>query len=284
VILGLTLQQAITLGVLAAVVAALIWDKVRSDVVALTGAAVLLLTGAVLPLDVQRAFASPALIALASLFVIAYAMELSGLLDLIIRGAVKLCRWIGAAGLWIVILLSGAASAFLNNTPIVVLGAPVVRDAAESMGLSSQRFLIPLSYIAILGGCVTLIGTSTNLLVNDMAIASGLREFGMFEMTPGGACRSRQRGRLPDAGGPAPAARPRRPQPGSGRDRGRRRGPPPRPQQQPRRRRGVRPRAALQAALRARPPWSSSWPWSPPRRWTSRPSPRPPSRAPCCSS
>ena len=75
---ALTPQQAITLAVLAAVVAALIWDKVRSDVVALTGAAVLLLAGAVLPLDVQRAFASPAILALASLFVIAYALELSG--------------------------------------------------------------------------------------------------------------------------------------------------------------------------------------------------------------
>ena len=79
--------QAITLLVLAAVVAALIWDKLRSDVVALTGAAVLLMTGVVRPVEVQSAFASPAIIALASLFVIAYAMELSGLLDAAIQAA-----------------------------------------------------------------------------------------------------------------------------------------------------------------------------------------------------
>src|SRR5687767_15771946 len=112
----MTVAQGITLLVLAAVVAALIWDRLRSDVVALTGAAILLMTGVVRPVEVQGAFASPAIIALASLFVIAYAMELSGLLDAAIRGITRLCRLIGRAGLWILIALSGAASAFLNNT------------------------------------------------------------------------------------------------------------------------------------------------------------------------
>ena len=178
--------QTITLLVLAAVVAALIWDKLRADVVALTGAAVLLMTGVVRPMDVQGAFASPAIVALASLFVIAYAMELSGLLDASIRGLVRICRRIGRAGLWIVITLAGGASAFLNNTPIVVLGAPVVREAANSLNLSPKGFLMPLSYAAVLGGCCTLIGTSTNLLVNDMAALAGQPRFGIFEITPVG--------------------------------------------------------------------------------------------------
>ena len=178
--------QAITLVVLAAVVAAMIWDKVRADVVALAGAAVLLMTGVVRPLQVQAAFASPAIIALASLFVIAYAMELSGLLDASIKGLVGLCRRIGRAGLWVVIVLAGSASAFLNNTPIVVLTAPVVRDAAKSLKLAPKCFLMPLSYAAVLGGCCTLIGTSTNLLVNDMAGVAGQPKFGIFEITPVG--------------------------------------------------------------------------------------------------
>ena len=84
----MTFDQLITVIVLVAVVAALILDKVRADVVALTGAAVLLITGAVRPVEVQGAFASPAIIALASLFVIAYAMELSGLLDAAIEKVV----------------------------------------------------------------------------------------------------------------------------------------------------------------------------------------------------
>src|SRR5690606_8803416 len=78
------------------------------------------------------------------------------------------------------------ASAFLNNTPIVVLAAPVVRDVSRSLGLSPKRFLIPLSYAAVLGGCCTLIGTSTNLLVSDMAAISGQPRFGIFEITPVG--------------------------------------------------------------------------------------------------
>jgi len=182
----MTTTQIITLAVLAAVIAALIWDKLRSDVVALTGAAVLLMTGAVRPVDIQGAFASPAIIALASLFVIAYAMELSGLLDGAIRGMTRLCRYIGGAGIWIIITVSGAASAFLNNTPIVILSAPVVRDVAKSLNLSPKRFLIPLSYAAVLGGCCTLIGTSTNLLVSDMAAVAGQPRFGIFEATPVG--------------------------------------------------------------------------------------------------
>src|SRR6187200_3208695 len=100
--------QLITLGVLAAVVVALIWDRLRADVVALSGAAVLLITGVVRPVEVQGAFASPAIIALASLFVIAYAMELSGLLDAAIARVVSLCRRIGAAGLWVLIAILGA--------------------------------------------------------------------------------------------------------------------------------------------------------------------------------
>jgi di/tricarboxylate transporter len=174
----MTGPQIVALSVLAAVVAALVWGKLRADIVALSGAAVLLATRTVRPVEVQAAFASPAIVALASLFVIAYAMELSGLLGLVIRGATKVCARFGAAG--------GVASAFLNNTPLVILAAPVVRDVATSMKLPPKRFLIPVSYAAVLGGACTLIGTSTNLLVNDMARNAGQQAFGIFEITPVG--------------------------------------------------------------------------------------------------
>src|SRR5918995_1915542 len=108
----MTESQIVTLLVLFAVVAALIWDKVRADVVALAGAAFLLMTGVVRPVELQGAFASPAIVALASLFVIAYAMELAGLLDAAIRRVVQLCQRIGRAGLWVLIALAGFGSAF----------------------------------------------------------------------------------------------------------------------------------------------------------------------------
>jgi len=182
----MTVDQILTLLVLTAVVAALIWDKVRADVVALSGAAALLMSGVVRPAEVQSAFASPAIIALASLFVIAYALELSGLLDRGIAHAVRLCKRLGAVGLWLLLSIIGFFSCFLNSTPIVVLGAPVVRDVALALKLSPKRFLMPLSYVAILAGCCTLIGTSTNLLVDDMARVAGQPRFGIFEITPVG--------------------------------------------------------------------------------------------------
>ena len=182
----MAIDQILTLLVLAAVVAALIWDKVRADVVALTGAAVLLMTGVVRPVEVQGAFASPAIITLASLFVIAYALELSGLLDRAIELAVRMCGRLGATGMWLLLAMIGSVSCFLNSTPIVVLGAPVVRDVANALKLSPKRFLIPLSYITVLTGCCTLIGTSTNLLVDDMARLAGQPRFGIFEITPVG--------------------------------------------------------------------------------------------------
>ena len=182
----MTIDQLITLSVLALVVAALIWDKVRADVVALAGAAVLLMTGVVRPVDVQGAFASPAIIALASLFVISYALELSGLLDRAIEAAVAMCQRLGATGVWLLLGVAGLLSSVLNSTPIVVLTAPVVKDVAASLQLSAKRFLMPLSYITILGGCCTLLGTSTNLLVDDMARIAGQSRFGIFEITPVG--------------------------------------------------------------------------------------------------
>ncbi|QDM39825.1 SLC13 family permease [Altererythrobacter sp. TH136] len=182
----MNVDEILTLIVLAAVVAALIWDVVRPDVVALSGAAVLLMTGVVRPIEVQGAFASPAIIALASLFVIAYALELSGLLDRAITAGVKSCKRAGAAGIWMLLSAIGVVSCFLNSTPIVVLGAPVIRDVAKALKLSPKRYLMPLSYISVLTGCCTLIGTSTNLLVDDMASIAGQPRFGIFEITPVG--------------------------------------------------------------------------------------------------
>ena len=184
----MTFDQIAALAVLVGVVGVLIHGRVRSDVVALTGAAVLLLLGVVRPVEVQGAFASPAVIALAGLFVIAYAIELSGLLGLLIRQATALAARVGARGIWVVIALCGSVGGFLNNTPVVVLAAPVIRDVAQSLKLSPKRFLMPLSHISVMGGLLTLIGTSTNLLVNDMARNAGQPVFSLFEITPVGLC------------------------------------------------------------------------------------------------
>ncbi|WP_303713919.1 SLC13 family permease, partial [Brevundimonas naejangsanensis] len=113
----MTLDQIIALVVLVVVVGVMIHGRLRSDVVALSGAAALLLFGVVRPVEVQGAFASPAIMALAGLFVIAYAMELSGLLAWLIRKAKGMTRVFGRHAVWIVIGLCGSVGGFLNNTP-----------------------------------------------------------------------------------------------------------------------------------------------------------------------
>ncbi len=182
----MSFDQITALVVLIAVVGVLIHGRIRADVVALSGSAVLLIVGVVRPTEVQSAFASPAIIALAGLFVIAYAIEISGLLGLLIRQATRLAQRFGAAGIWAVLGMCGSLGGFLNNTPVVVLAAPVVRDVSKSLKLSPKRFLMPLSHISVLGGLLTLIGTSTNLLVNDMARNAGQPVFSLFEITPVG--------------------------------------------------------------------------------------------------
>lgn len=182
----MSFDQITALIVLVGVVGLMIHGKMRADVVALLGAAILLLLGVVRPVEVQGAFASPAIMALAGLFVIAYAIELSGLLGLMIRQATRLSARVGALGIWMVIGLCGSVGGFLNNTPVVVLAAPVIRDVAQSLNLSPKRFLMPLSHVTVMGGLLTLIGTSTNLLVNDMARKANQPVFTLFEITPVG--------------------------------------------------------------------------------------------------
>lgn len=182
----MSFDQIVALSVLVGVVGLMIHGRMRADVVALMGAALLLMLGVVRPVEVQGAFASPAVIALAGLFVMAYAIELSGLLGLLIRQATQLAARVGARGIWAVIGLCGVVGGFLNNTPVVVLAAPVIRDVAKSLGMSPRRFLMPLSHVTVMGGLLTLIGTSTNLLVNDMARNAGQPVFTLFEITPVG--------------------------------------------------------------------------------------------------
>ncbi|MEE9454822.1 MAG: SLC13 family permease [Paracoccaceae bacterium] len=174
----------ISLAVVGLMFAIFIRETYPTEVIALGGVAVLLVSGALPVADLQNAFANPAPWTIAAMFIISGALVRTGALNalttLVARYASDQPKLVLAA----LALFTVLASAFMNNTPVVVLMIPVAVGLAASMGISSSKLLIPLSYTAILGGMLTLIGTSTNLLVDGVATAHGLAPFGLFEVTP----------------------------------------------------------------------------------------------------
>jgi len=178
----MNVEVIIVLVALVGMLAALIMDKMRPGMILFSVVVLFLCTGILSPKEMLEGFSNKGMITVAMLFLVSEGIRQSGALTQVIK---KLLRQEKTSVFKAQIrMLPSIAfiSAFLNNTPVVVIFAPIIKRWASSVKLPATYFLIPLSYVTILGGICTLIGTSTNLVVHSMIQEAGLKGFSMFEL------------------------------------------------------------------------------------------------------
>lgn len=185
-LLGLspTGEAIAALTVILAMFVAFLRESFPTEVVAICGVAALLILGA-LPYEAGLAVLSnPAPWTIAAMFIVMGALVRTGALNAFTVMADGLAKTNPVLAIIAMMGFVVISSAIVSNTPVVVVMIPVFVQLSKTLGVSASRLLIPLSYAAILGGTLTLIGTSTNLLVDGVARAEGMTGFSIFEVTP----------------------------------------------------------------------------------------------------
>ena len=178
----MTFEGYFVVGVIIVMIIALIYDLMRPGLLLFSALMVLMATGVVNSEESLAGFSNKGMLTVAVLFLVSEGVRQTGALNILARAFLPKRRGKLPITLIKIMIPVSALSAFLNNTPVVIIFAPMIKNWAERMNLSPQKFLIPLSYATILGGICTLIGTSTNLVVHGLMLENGLKGLNMFEL------------------------------------------------------------------------------------------------------
>jgi di/tricarboxylate transporter len=166
-----------------AALALLISEKLPVDLTAIGIMVALIVTGILSPKEAVAGMASPAVITVGAMFLISRAMIRTGAVAYVSRLVMTHARGRQRLAALMILCIVGLASAFINNTAVVVLFIPIVLSVGCEMGTSPSKLLIPVSYVSILAGTCTLIGTSTNIIISDLSASYGHGPLGMFELS-----------------------------------------------------------------------------------------------------
>jgi di/tricarboxylate transporter len=180
----MTVDLFIVLTLMVLCFAGMVWEKVSVDVVAMCGMGTLILTRVLTPSEAFSVFANDAAITVASMFVLSSALVRTGALEGVTRWFDRVAGGSELRLLAVILPMTALLSAFVNNTPVVVMLMPILIAQAAKYRLNQAALLLPMSYASILGGLCTLIGTSTTILVSSTAVRLGQEPIRMFEVAP----------------------------------------------------------------------------------------------------
>jgi di/tricarboxylate transporter len=177
----MTLEIGLVLAIVTIMVVCLIKEVARPDIIVFFTTAVFLLLGILTPAEALQGFSNEGMLTIALLFIVAGAIQQSGLLNQVVKKILGQSHHPRKALIRMMLPVS-SLSAFMNNTPIVVMLMTDIRKWCDEHHISPSKFLLPLSYAAIFGGLITLMGTSTNLVVHGLMLESGMIGFSMFQL------------------------------------------------------------------------------------------------------